>query len=87
VTIVQGGGAGTSTIAITPSNGFSGSVSLSATGMPNGVTAGVRHESRHFLKHLDVDGQRHGDPRERPPVTITGTSGRFVSHDDGQPSP
>jgi len=39
VTIVQGGSAGTSTIAITPSNGFAGSVSLSATGMPSGVTA------------------------------------------------
>src|SRR6266850_3013377 len=36
VTIVQGGSAGTSTIAITPSNSFSGSVSLSATGMPSG---------------------------------------------------
>ncbi len=39
VTIVQGGSAGTSTITITPSNGFAGSVSLSATGMPSGVTA------------------------------------------------
>src|SRR6267143_1168400 len=39
VTIVQGGSAGTSTITITPSNGFASSVSLSATGVPSGVTA------------------------------------------------
>jgi len=39
VTITQGS-SGTSTITITPQNGFSGSVTLSASGLPNGVTAG-----------------------------------------------
>ena len=39
VTIVQGGAGGTSTITITPTNGFSGSVTLSASGLPSGVTA------------------------------------------------
>jgi len=38
MTIAQGG-QGTSTITITPQNGFSGSVTLSASGLPNGVTA------------------------------------------------
>lgn len=38
VTIAQGG-QGTSTITVTPANGFSGSVNLSASGLPNGVTA------------------------------------------------
>jgi hypothetical protein len=38
LTVLQGGQA-TSTITITPSNGFSGNVSLSASGLPNGVTA------------------------------------------------
>ncbi len=38
LTITQGAG-GTSTIAITPSNGFAGSVTLSASGLPAGVTA------------------------------------------------
>jgi hypothetical protein len=36
---VAQGGQGTSTITITPENGFSGSVSLSVSGLPNGVTA------------------------------------------------
>jgi kumamolisin len=39
VTIEQGSN-GTSTITITPEDGFSGSVTLSASGLPNGVTAG-----------------------------------------------
>jgi hypothetical protein len=39
VTINQGGN-GTSTITVNPINGFSGSVTLSASGLPNGVTAG-----------------------------------------------
>jgi hypothetical protein len=39
VTITQGGN-GTSTITVVPVNGFSGSVTLSATGLPSGVTAG-----------------------------------------------
>jgi len=38
VTIAQGG-SGTSTVTITPSNGFTGSVTLSALNLPNGVTA------------------------------------------------
>jgi hypothetical protein len=39
VTVTQGK-SGTSTITITPSDGFSGSVTLSASGLPSGVTAG-----------------------------------------------
>ena len=39
VTIVQAAGSGTSTISITPANGFSGNVTLSASGLPKGVTA------------------------------------------------
>src|SRR5215469_13493368 len=38
VTIVQGN-SGKSTISVTPSGGFTGSVSLSASGLPSGVTA------------------------------------------------
>ncbi|MBZ5666834.1 MAG: choice-of-anchor D domain-containing protein, partial [Acidobacteriia bacterium] len=40
VTITQGGNPGTSTITVTPFNGFNGSVTLSASGLPTGVTAG-----------------------------------------------
>jgi hypothetical protein len=39
LTIGQGS-SGTSTITVTPSNGFTGSVNLSASGLPSGVTAG-----------------------------------------------
>jgi Abnormal spindle-like microcephaly-assoc'd, ASPM-SPD-2-Hydin len=39
VTITQGN-SGTSTITVNPFNGFSGSVTLSASGLPSGVTAG-----------------------------------------------
>jgi kumamolisin len=39
VTVTQGNN-GTSTITITPSDGFSGKVTLSALGLPSGVTAG-----------------------------------------------
>jgi hypothetical protein len=36
---VEQGTSGTSTITITPQNGFGGSVNLSASGLPNGITA------------------------------------------------
>lgn len=39
VAIVQGAGSDTSTINITPVNGFTGTVSFSASGLPKGVTA------------------------------------------------
>jgi len=39
VIIAQGSGNGTSTITITPTNGFGGSVALTASGLPTGVTA------------------------------------------------
>jgi Pro-kumamolisin, activation domain/Abnormal spindle-like microcephaly-assoc'd, ASPM-SPD-2-Hydin len=37
---INQGNSGTSTITVNPLNGFSGSVTLTATGLPNGVTAG-----------------------------------------------
>src|SRR4029077_1888152 len=42
--IVQGA-SGTSTITVTPQNGFSGNVSLSASGLPSGVTASFNPSS------------------------------------------
>src|SRR6202040_4182824 len=39
VTITPGGAAGTSTIKVNPTNGFTGSVTMSASGLPTGVTA------------------------------------------------
>ncbi len=40
VTITQGGAGGTSTITVTDIGGFAGSVTLAASGLPSGVTAG-----------------------------------------------
>jgi Abnormal spindle-like microcephaly-assoc'd, ASPM-SPD-2-Hydin len=40
VAITQGGAGGTSTITVNPLNGFTGSVTMSASGLPSGVTAG-----------------------------------------------
>jgi hypothetical protein len=42
---VQQGANGTSTITATPSGGFDGSIALSASGMPSGVTAGFNPAS------------------------------------------
>ncbi len=39
ITIVGGSGSGTSTIAVIPAGGFSGNVTLAASGLPKGVTA------------------------------------------------
>jgi subtilase family serine protease len=39
VTITQGGASGTDTITINPSGGFTGNVTLSASGLPSGVSA------------------------------------------------
>src|SRR6267378_4072366 len=77
VTIVQGGSAGTSTIAITPSNGFSGSVSLSATGMPNGVTAafGTNPATSSSTLTLTANGTATTGTAT---VTVTGTSGSLT---------
>jgi len=45
VTLVQGS-SGTSTITVTLQNGFSGSVNLSASGLPSGVTASFSQAAR-----------------------------------------
>ena len=65
LTITQGGAAGTSTITVTDIGGFSGSVSLAASGLPSGVTAGVQSESDNRNQHALADGQRHGHYRNR----------------------
>jgi uncharacterized membrane protein len=77
VTIVQGGSAGTSTIAITPSNGFSGSVTLSATGVPNGVTAafGTNPATSSSILTLTASGTATTGAAT---VTVTGTSGSLT---------
>jgi subtilase family serine protease len=74
VAIVQGVGSGNSTISITPVNGFSGNVTLSASGLPKGVTAyfnGNPATSSSVVTFSASQTAKSGTAT----VTITGTSG------------
>src|SRR5262249_11637712 len=53
VSVVQGG-SGSSTISIGPQNGFSGNVSLSASGLPSGVTASFNPPSTTGISTLPL---------------------------------
>ncbi len=74
VTIVQGGSAGTSTITITPSNGFASSVTLSATGVPSGVTAAFSPNPATSSSALTLTASSTATTGTAT-VTVTGTSG------------
>jgi hypothetical protein len=75
LTIVQGG-QGSSTITITPANGFSGSVTLSATGLPSGVTAGFNPNPATTTSTLTLTASATAATGTFT-VTITGTSGNL----------
>ena len=77
VTITQGGN-GTSTITITPQNGFSGSVTLSATGLPSGVTAGFSPNPATSTSMLTLTASGTA-ATGTVTVTISGTSGTLTS--------
>jgi hypothetical protein len=72
VSIAQGS-SGTSTMTVTPKNGFTGTVSYTASGMPSGVTASF---SGNTLTLAASSTATVGGPTT---VTITGTSGS-LSH-------
>src|SRR5208283_2083135 len=76
VTITQGG-QGTSTITITPLNGFSGSVTLSASGLPNGVTAAFSPNPATSSSTLTLTASATA-AKGTVTVTITGTSGTLT---------
>ncbi len=59
VTITQGS-SGTSTITVTDVGGFSGSVTLSASGSAEWRNGRLQPESHQHDQHADPDGQRHG---------------------------
>ena len=77
LTVTQGT-AGTSTITVNPLNGFTGSVSLSASGLPAGVTAsfGTNPTTSTSVLTLTASSTATTGPAT---VTITGTSGT-LSH-------
>ena len=71
---VAQGASGTSTITMNPANGFSGSVTLAASGLPSGVTAsfGINPTSGTSVLTLTASNSATAGSAT---VTITGTSG------------
>ena len=76
VTAVRGGG-NTSTITLTKLNGFSGSVALSASGLPTGVTASFSPASATTSSTLTLTASSTATLGPAT-VTITGTSGSLT---------
>jgi len=76
VAIIQGN-SGTSTITVTPVNGFTGSVSLSASGLPSGVTASFNPASTTSTSVLTLTASATATTGAAT-VTITGTSGSLT---------
>jgi hypothetical protein len=77
VTITQGN-SGTSTITVVPVNGFSGSVTLSASGLPSGVTAGFAPNPTTSTSTLTLTASATA-ATGTVTVTITGTSGALTN--------
>ena len=75
VSVPQGGG-GTSTITVADVGGFSGTVALTVTGLPNGVTASFAAGSTPGTQVLSLMASASAQVTSSPViVTITGTSG------------
>ena len=72
------GASGTSTITVTPQNGFSGSVNLSATGLPSGVTASFNPTSTTGTSTLTLTASSAAGTGTFT-VTITGSSGTLMN--------
>ena len=78
LTITQGGAGGTSTITVTDVNGFSGSVTLAASGLPSGVTAVFGTNPTTGTSVLTLTASATATTGTAT-VTITGTSGSLVA--------
>jgi subtilase family serine protease len=78
LTIIQGAAAGSSTITVNPSNGFTGSVSLVASGLPNGVTASFSPATTTGTSVLTLTASGSATTGTAT-VTITGASGTLVA--------
>jgi subtilase family serine protease len=77
LTITQGT-SGTSTITVNDQNGFSGSVTLSASGLPSGVTAGFSPNPTTGTSVLTLTASGTATTGTAT-VTITGTSGSLTA--------
>lgn len=76
VSVVQGG-SNTSTITVNPVNGFNGSVTLSASGLPSGVTATFAPNPASTTSTLTLTASL-STPLGTSTVTITGVSGALT---------
>ena len=77
LTITQGN-SGTSAITVAPQNGFSGSVSLSASGLPSGVTSSFSPNPTSTTSTLTLTASGTATTGTVT-VTITGTSGTLTN--------
>jgi hypothetical protein len=77
VTVSQGS-SGASTITVVPQNGFSGSVTLSASGLPSGVTAAFTPNPTTTTSALTLTASATATTGTVT-VTITGTSGSLTA--------
>jgi len=75
---VAQGASGTSTITVTPANGFTGSVTLAASGLPSGVTAGFGTNPATGTSILTLTASLAATAGGPVTVTITGTSGSLT---------
>ena len=78
VTITQGGAGGTSTITVTDLGGFSGSVTLAASGLPSGVTAVFSPNPTSTTSTLTLTASATATTGTAT-VTITGTSASLMA--------
>jgi kumamolisin len=78
LTITQGGAAGTSTISVTDLGGFTGSVTLAASGLPSGVTASFSPNPTTSTSTLSLTASSTATTGTAT-VTITGTSGSLMA--------
>jgi hypothetical protein len=78
LSITPGGAAGTSTITVIPAGGFTGSVSLAASGLPSGVTASFNPTSTTTTSVLSLTASSSATAGTAT-VTITGTSGSLTA--------
>jgi hypothetical protein len=76
LTITQGT-SGTSTITVTPLNGFTGNVTLSAAGMPSGVTAGFSPNPTNTTSTLTLTASATAATGTST-ITVTGVSGSLT---------
>ena len=78
LSISQGGAGGTSTITVTDVGGFTGSVTLAASGLPSGVTAVFNPNPTTGTSTLTLTASSTATTGTST-VTITGTSGSLVA--------